>query len=123
MLKNRTVLLVEDEYFIADDLATALRSAGAKLMGPVATLEAALDEMEVRGMPDMAILDINLRGENVFPLADRLLERSVPVLFVTGYAVSALPERYRNLPHVHKPSGEEAIIQRLMEMSKGMEEA
>ena len=77
------VLLVEDEFLIALEIADALESAGAEVLGPHVTLgnarQAALEEPA-----DLAILDIDLRGEEVFPAAEQLRKRGIPFLFYTG---------------------------------------
>jgi CheY-like chemotaxis protein len=98
----RRVLVVEDDYFLADDLVGALRETGLEVVGPVGTLEDAqrlVDEERI----DCAILDLNLRGEMAFPVADRLGEAGIPFVFATGYSRAAVPERFRDVPHVEKP--------------------
>lgn len=110
MLADRTVLLVEDEFFLADDLFRSLQSAGAKVVGPVGTLEAAFDRIEEQGVPDVAVLDINLRGTDAYPLVDRLIGDGVAVLLVTGYEPSVIPEHYRHLPRVLKPARAESVV-------------
>ncbi len=101
-LSGARILVVEDEYYIADDLCRALRTEGAEVLGPVATLEEA--EQAVReGEFDCAVLDMNLRGDAAFPLADRLEEAGVPFLIATGYNSAALPDRLQKKPRVEKP--------------------
>lgn len=104
------ILLVEDEYFLANDLAQTLRSAGANIMGPVGTLDAALDMIEEQGLPNVAVLDIDLRGTDCFPLVDKLEEKTVSVIFVTGYDTAAIPERYHHIPSILKPTADATII-------------
>ena len=101
-LTGRRILVVEDEYFLADDLKHTLAGHGAEVIGPVGTLEAA-DRLVGRGGVDCAVLDINLRGEMAFPVADRLREAGIPFLIATGYGGSAMPERFRDVPHLQKP--------------------
>src|SRR5215475_4946474 len=79
------VLVIEDEYFIADDIAHALASRGAEVIGPLADLADA-KELLKHGKPiDAALLDINIRNEMIFPLARLLRSRNVPIVFATGY--------------------------------------
>jgi len=97
-----TILVVEDEYLIADDVMQVLLDQGAKVVGPIATLEAAM--AAVAGQrPDLAVLDINLRGEPVFPLADLLAAQHVPFVFTTGYDSGSMPERFAAVPRLEKP--------------------
>jgi CheY-like chemotaxis protein len=117
MLEGRSVLLVEDEYFIADDLAGTLRAAGARVIGPIGTLENALKQVSEDGLPDAALLDVDLHGERAYPLVDLLTQKDVPVVLVTGYDRAALPPLYRHLPHVMKPADIDTILPMLKEMT------
>ncbi len=101
-LAHRRVLIVEDEYFLADDLAHALRNLGAEIVGPVPTGEKAMALLQTVPI-DVAVLDINLRGQSVFPLADALRERSIPFVFATGYDEASVPPPYRDVPRWEKP--------------------
>ena len=101
-LAGKRILVVEDEYYLADDLVQTLRGQGADVAGPVGTLAEA-ERLVAEGRIDCAILDINLRGEMAFPVADRLGEAGVPFLFATGYSRSHLPERFSGIPHLQKP--------------------
>jgi CheY-like chemotaxis protein len=102
-LSGRRVLVVEDEYFLADDLAQALRKLGAEILGPVPTRDSALALLSSEASVDVAVLDINLKGQAVFPVADALIARGVPFVFATGYDQSAVPEAYRDVPRWEKP--------------------
>lgn len=77
--------MVEDDYVTAEDMKAELEGLGAEVLGPVPDLAGALDQLASRPAPDDAILDINLGGEMVFPLADLLRERHIPFVFATGY--------------------------------------
>jgi DNA-binding NtrC family response regulator len=100
---SRRVLLVEDEYFIADDMAQAFEAKGLHVIGPVGTLQEAMGLIENDGPIDGAVLDINLRGEMAFPLAVALYERGVPFIFATGYDRGVVPERFADVKHCEKP--------------------
>jgi DNA-binding response OmpR family regulator len=96
------ILIVEDEYYVADDLARALQESGASVIGPVATLAEA-ERAVAEGHFDCAVLDMNLRGEMAFPIADRLEAEGIPYVCASGYNVASLPERFGNVPRVEKP--------------------
>lgn len=102
-LDGMRILVVEDEYLLADDLRDALSDAGAQVLGPVPSVEDAQALIAAEPRIDGAVLDINLRGKMVFPVADRLRERGVPFAFATGYDAWALPERFAGAPRVEKP--------------------
>jgi CheY-like chemotaxis protein len=80
------ILVVEDEYFIADDMAKALEQLGADVVGPARNQGEALALLSSGEGIDAAVHDINLRGLTVFPIADALIEQGVPFVFVAGYA-------------------------------------
>jgi CheY-like chemotaxis protein len=102
-MENKRVLLVEDEYMIAEDMAYELRALGAEIVGPVGSLERALRLAEEEAGIDTAFLDINLNGERAYPVADLLLARGTRVVFTTGYDEDAIPERYADVPRCGKP--------------------
>src|SRR3954453_11157705 len=102
-LTGHRILLVEDEYFIADDMAQSFREHGIEVVGPAASVADALDLIRDTERLDGAVLDINLRGEMVFPVADALETRNVPFLFATGYDAAIVPARYRHIPRCEKP--------------------
>ena len=112
-LTGRRVLVVEDEYFLADDLGRALTQLGAEVLGPVATRAEAFELLSTGERIDLAVLDINLQGESVFPVADTLLEQGVPFLFATGYDQTAIPAQYQQVPRWEKPFAPEALAQAL----------
>ena len=101
-LKGARVLVVEDEYFVAILIEEILESAGCIVMGPIPRLREALDAAHHDDC-DAAVLDVNLAGERINPVADALSERNVPFLFVTGYGASALPSEYAERPRLCKP--------------------
>lgn len=111
VLDGLSVLIVEDEYFVATDLAMALEDAGARVAEPISNIHDAerATEGDARYV-DVVILDVNLRGEMVFDLADRLLQSQVPFVFVTGYQCDSLPERYRGIPCLGKPCDDTEIV-------------
>jgi len=108
----RRVLVVEDEYFLADDMAQALRKLGAEVVGPVPTREAALALVAEKRV-DAAVLDINLKGQTIFPVADALTAQGVPFVFATGYDETAVPPPYRSVPRWEKPFDPDALARAL----------
>jgi CheY-like chemotaxis protein len=104
-LHGRRLLVVEDDYLIADELRDELTGAGAEVIGPVPTVARALQIMGSHATLDGAILDINLGGEKVFPLVDVLRQRGIPCVFMTGYDRQAIPAVYANVPLCKKPAG------------------
>jgi CheY-like chemotaxis protein len=101
-LDGLRVLVVEDEPLVAMDIAAVLRRAGAAVLGPAHRLDAAL-ALAAEEVLDGALLDINLAGANVFPLADALAARGVPFMFLTGYEPEILPQAHRDRPLYRKP--------------------
>ncbi|CAL76122.1 putative response regulator receiver (CheY-like protein) [Bradyrhizobium sp. ORS 278] len=100
---RRSILIVEDEYFLADDFAAAFRRLGADVIGPMCDI----DEAQVllrSGQPvDAAVLDINVRTEMIFPVARMLRERNIPFVFTTGYDKASILPEFADVPHWEKP--------------------
>jgi CheY-like chemotaxis protein len=82
---GRLVLVVEDESLIAMDLELLLRRHGWRVLGPAATVAAALRLLRQGDTPDVALLDVNLRGEPVTPVAEELRARGVPFVLASAY--------------------------------------
>jgi len=108
-LAGKSILVVEDEYFVADDLKRALSAQGATVIGPIGQIDRALTVGSEERF-DAAVLDVNLEGATTYALADRLAERGIPCLFVTGYDGWAMPEAYRKAPRVAKPFAMQTVI-------------
>src|SRR5215472_3420248 len=101
-LEGVRVLVVEDEFLIATLIEEMLQAAGCVVSGPIPRVAEALEAVEHDGY-DAAILDINLGGVRVDPVADALSRRDVPFLFVSGYGRGALPAAHAQRPRVCKP--------------------
>ena len=95
LLAGRRVLLVEDDYFIADELRRDFAKTGAEVLGPVGRVDEALALIDKSAHIDGAVLDVKLHDEMVYPVADALLERGVPFVFATGYERAQIPAPYR----------------------------
>lgn len=100
--KRARVLLVEDEHLIQLMLAEMVSQIGYEVAGTAASLDEAKERAAILDV-DLAVLDVNLGGEKVFPVADTLRGRDVPFCFVTGYGVAGVPEQYRLNPIIQKP--------------------
>ena len=96
------VLIVEDEYFLADDLRVALKSLGANMIALVGDLGEALDLLAHGGF-DIAVIDINLQGHPAFRIADQLQQRGIPFVFSTGYGAETIPGRFADVIRWEKP--------------------
>ena len=100
--EGRRVLVVEDEMTIALMIEEMLHDLGAQVIGPESRLDAAL-RLAGEAPIDAAILDVNIRGGNSYPVADILAERGIPFIFCSGYNEWALEERHRDRPRLMKP--------------------
>ena len=96
------VLVVEDEILIAIEIEDTLKALGCEVVGLVGKLDEAL-ELAVNAAIDAAILDVRIRGGDVFPVAEKLLERNIPFILSSGYGDWALPEALRGRPRLTKP--------------------
>lgn len=117
-LAGRLILVLEDEYFLGQDVAEALRDLGAEVVGPYATAQSALDGLGGRRV-DGAVVDMNLRGDTSARVADHLKQEAVPMLIVSGYGRDALPERFRETPYLEKPVEARAVGRRVCELVGG----
>jgi ActR/RegA family two-component response regulator len=112
LLAGRIVLLVEDEYLLADEVRRALLEQGALVVGPFADVANGLAAAESAILTG-AVLDINVRNEAVFPIAEMLRSRGLPFVFTTGYDQSAIPEHYKDVPRCEKPIDTAALVRAL----------
>ncbi|MGJ4900627.1 response regulator [Bradyrhizobium sp. HKCCYLRH2060] len=117
-LRDRHILIVEDEYMLADELRCAFGSAGGTILGPVGTVPDALALIKREGRIEGAVLDVNLRGDMAFPVADLLVERGVPFVFTTGYDESVIPDRFSKILRCEKPIAVDGIMRALGRLIK-----
>lgn len=108
-LSGRRVLIVEDEYLIAHDMEYSLQQAGAEVVGPIPDAQQALALIKTSKL-DAAILDVNLRKEEVYSVADKLSARGIPYLFATGEVQIADRSDYRSRPKLEKPILEDELL-------------
>ena len=111
---GRRVLIVEDESLVAMLLETILEDMGCTPVGPAATVDEALRLTADAEPIDAALLDVNVAGRQVFPVAEALRDRGVPFVFSTGYGEGGLPDEWRGQPTLQKPFTEAAVRDALM---------
>jgi DNA-binding response OmpR family regulator len=112
---GRHILVVEDEFLISDEIALAFAHLGVETIGAY-TLEEGMELLESSAKVDGAVLDVNLQGKMVFPLADALQKRRVPFIFATGYDRDVIPERYQSVPCCEKPLDPKEVVQALFDV-------
>lgn len=113
-LTGRRVLVVEDESLVAMLIETILEDMDCIPVGPAANIEEGLRLVADTQDLDAALLDVNVAGQQIFPVADALKARGVPFVFSTGYGEGGLPDEWRGQPTVQKPFTEAAIRDALM---------
>jgi CheY-like chemotaxis protein len=109
------VLIVEDEAVIAGLIETILGEAGYSIVGPVATLERALATI-ARERLDAALLDVRINGHDAYAVADVLMGRGIPFIFVSGFTRKQMPPGYRHCAYIAKPFTPDAILALLEEV-------
>ncbi|GLR83363.1 response regulator [Bradyrhizobium iriomotense] len=112
-LAGRRILVVEDEYFLADDIGETLRTLGAEIAGPVGHLEDAVEILRDGSVLDAAVLDVNLRTGMIFPIARELRARQVPFVFTTGYDRISIISEFQNVLLLEKPIDLAAMARKL----------
>jgi len=112
------VLIVEDDAALGEAIGFCVEQAGYEVVGCAQSVDAALATLGRRTV-DAALLDINLQGELVYPVANALAERGVPFTFVTAQSPSEIPEQYRHRPVVLKPYYDAALFEALASMLPG----
>lgn len=102
LLRGCRVLVLEDEYLLADDLARILGQHGAEVVGPIADLRQARAALRQDGF-DAAIMNVTVRGHKAFDFADELTRQEIPFMFLTGFAAKSIPARFRHVNVLEKP--------------------
>jgi CheY-like chemotaxis protein len=106
--RGLSVLLVEDESLVCLHVEDMLRDIGCSRIWHAACISEALSILAVH-RPDVAVLDVNLRGQMVFPVADRLRRADIPFVFATGYGRRGLPEPWAKCHVLQKPFDIDAL--------------
>jgi DNA-binding NarL/FixJ family response regulator len=109
-LQGKRVLVAEDEPLVAMDIEAMLEDSGAEVVGPAATLAEALELAKVDDL-DAAVLDVNLRGEDVRPAAERLAHNGVAIMFHTGHSrPEELSDQFPDAYVCSKPVAPEVLV-------------
>jgi len=112
-LNGLRILVVEDEAAISLLLEDMLLDFGCEVIGPAARLSAALEAV-AREQVDLAILDVNVAGEPIYPVAEALAQRSIPFVFSTGYGSAGIRDAFRDRPVVQKPFSQQDLKRTLL---------
>ncbi len=118
-LTGRRVLVVEDEYFLADDIVLALTALCSRVLGPYGDLNEATDVVDRDIAIDAAVVDINLRNQMALPLARVLRSRQVPFVFTSGYDRRSIEPEFQDVRLLGKPLDIVAMAHELTSMIKG----
>jgi CheY-like chemotaxis protein len=105
VVTERPILIVEDEYLIATDLATQIVDDGGTVIGPAMSIQDAHQLLRCTSDIGAAILDVKLGQSDTFELAHSLNSAGIPFVFYTGYRSIAIPDRFIDVPRIVKPAG------------------
>ena len=111
-ISGRRVLVVEDEALVLMLLTDMVEEAGAVVVGPASSVAEALQLANDPSI-EAALLDVNLNGQPIFPVAAVLRERGIPFAFLTGYGRAGLPDEYADAAVLQKPFQFEHLMERL----------
>ncbi len=114
------VLLVEDEGVVAMMIEDMLEALGCEVVSSIARVTPAL-EIAAKADIDLAVLDVNVAGEQVFPVAEVLRDRSIPFLFSTGYGASGLPSHFSDRQVLSKPFSDSELQEKIAATLQGRE--
>src|SRR5262249_42254672 len=108
-LKDKRILIVEDEPLVALDMQSMLSSAGCAIIGPVGSIEDAKRTIE-REEIDAALVDVNLQGKSIDALLVELKENDIPFAFVTGYGAKVLSKTFEETVTISKPFSADQLL-------------
>lgn len=117
-LNGKRVLIVEDEYYLADDIRRVLTAAGANVIGPFSAVGEAQNALKEQDL-DCAVLDLNIHGKCAVTIAERLKELGKPFALATGYGGATIPEQLREVPRIEKPFDPAALVKFVSQLSCG----
>jgi ActR/RegA family two-component response regulator len=119
-LQGRRILVIEDDYLVAQVICSFLEEAGAEIVGPIGWVDEAIAFIKSHCAAfDGAVLDVNLHGQKSYPIADSLLAHHVGFVFTTGYGADAVEAAYRHYPRCEKPLNQQAIVAALATIRLG----
>jgi two-component sensor histidine kinase/two-component SAPR family response regulator len=116
-VRGKRLLLVEDEPLVAMMMSQLIRNLGGEVVGPFGSM-AEVDEASVESI-DAAVLDVNVAGQLVYPLADRVASLQKPIVFLTGYDAKSIDPRFGDSPILTKPIDERELAAVLADMFEG----
>lgn len=108
----RRIMIIEDEVLIGVLLEDMLIDLGYAVAGTASNINDALARVGADDF-DAAVMDLNLNGSSSLPVADALMARGLPLLFVTGYGQTSLPPKYKAVPVLEKPFRQEGLAAKL----------
>jgi DNA-binding NarL/FixJ family response regulator len=108
-LSGKSVLIVEDNFLLAEDLRSSVAKAGARIVGPIGDASQALAAAQEKEI-DVALLEVGLRGQSSVAVAQALAYRLIPTIIVTGYVRDALPPELENALYLAKPVKTDAVL-------------
>lgn len=114
-------LVVEDEFLVSLDIAQMLASAGYEVVGPAGRIDEALRLVEGEDHLSVAVLDVNIAGQRIWPVARELRRRGVPFVFVTGYveAHAGIPPELSDAPVLPKPVDPDRFVSTVRDLAPG----
>lgn len=115
-----SVFVIEDESLVLVNLEDMLGELGCTLVGPAMRLDQAEAMLDLAAGADVAVLDVNIGGKPVFPFAEKLAAKSVPLVLATGYGRDGLPEQWQKLTVLPKPYTLDDLAGALMQ-ARGIE--
>lgn len=117
-LQGRRILVVEDDFLVAQALSAVLEDAGAVVVGPIGWVDDALAFIERNENSfNGAVVDVDLHGEKSYPIADALARINVGFVLATGYGADAIDSQYRDYLRCEKPFNGDALIQALVSIT------
>ena len=119
MGKRLRLLVIEDEWLIAEDHVVTLQTGGYQVIGPAACVDDAVRLLNAEPV-DAAILDVQLNGENTFALAAELEQRGVPIVIVSGYSDVGFPQSLRMHKNLIKPVDRKSMLAAVAEIAKSI---
>ncbi|HEY0854894.1 MAG TPA: response regulator [Devosia sp.] len=119
-ISGLSVFVIEDESLVLVNLEDMLGELGCTLVGPAMRLDQAEGMLEQAAKADIAVLDVNIGGKPVFPFAEKLAAKGVPLVLATGYGRDGLPEEWRKMTVLAKPYTFDDLAGALMR-AKGIE--
>jgi CheY-like chemotaxis protein len=115
-LASKRVMVVEDELLVSMLIEDVLTDEGCQIVGPFSNVPDGLQAARLEAI-DLAVLDVNLRGEKVFPIAEVLTERGIPFLLLSGYGADAVPADRPNWRVCSKPFSPASLTKMLSEQA------